>query len=67
MDKVCATIRTFYNLVFTRLSRSLVNLEMHKRTHTGGKRFKCDVCWKGFSKQSGLVTHKRGTHWGKAF
>ena len=32
---------------------------MHKRTHTGEKRFKCDVCWKGFNKPSVLVRHKR--------
>ena len=56
---MCATIRKFYKLVFPRPFWSLGNLEMDKRTHTGEKRFKCDVCWKGFSRPSGLVTHKR--------
>ena len=32
---------------------------MHKTTHPGEKRFKCDVCSKAFSTPSGLVTHKR--------
>jgi KRAB domain-containing zinc finger protein len=34
---------------------------MHKRTHTGDKRYECDICKKRFSYSSILTMHKR-TH-----
>jgi KRAB domain-containing zinc finger protein len=36
---------------------------LYVRIHTGNKRFKCDVCDKGFSQNGNLQTHIR-THTG---
>jgi KRAB domain-containing zinc finger protein len=33
------------------------NLQMHNKTHTGDKPYKCDICSKLFSKNDILQTH----------
>ena len=50
--------------MFSRKSKSHLETETYRRTHTADKVHECDVCKKRFTLASNLVIHKR-THTGE--
>ena len=54
--------KNILNLNDTSLEKQLI---IHKRSHTGEKLFKCDVCQKNYASKASLYLHKKNLHTNK--